>query len=314
MRCCILGGVFLFFSYIAYLDFFPSLPTKETPVYFYSNQTRDDLKKIFQKAIAQAHDSLFIQMYGCTDPDILSSLAKASLQGKHVELYYDSSGSGDLHSAFSFATALRCSGLMHKKIVILDNTTVFLGTANFTTSSLKKHDNLVIGLYAPDLAHFLQYSLEPVHQCNLPSQSLLFWQLPDTEDRCLNHLIAQIEAAQHEIQLAMFTLTHPKILLALIAAQKRGVRVDIAVDSYAAKGASKKALSTLTMENIPVLRSRTGKLLHYKWCRIDRSYFFFGSANWTQAAFSKNEDYLVALFPLTSQQNKQIDTLWKKTH
>jgi phosphatidylserine/phosphatidylglycerophosphate/cardiolipin synthase-like enzyme len=108
----------------------------------------------------------------------------------------------------------------------------------------------------------------------------------------------------------MFTLTHPEITQALLRAKKRGVEVTIAADYYTAKGASKKTLETMRNGGIKILNSQGRQLLHHKWAIIDDLTLIMGSANWTKAAFSKNQDFLFFLFPLNQDQRKFLNKLW----
>jgi phosphatidylserine/phosphatidylglycerophosphate/cardiolipin synthase-like enzyme len=131
--------------------------------------------------------------------------------------------------------------------------------------------------------------------------------LPDL--KALDDLTDQLKHAQESIFVAMFTLTHPVLLQALVDAQNRGVRVTVALDHYAARGASRKATKFLQEHKIPVIFSQGLQLLHHKWAYIDRSQVILGSTNWTKAAFTKNQDCLVFLKSLTPKQQKLFDNL-----
>lgn len=251
-------------------------------------------------------------MYGCTDPEILTGLAEACSQGIKVALYYDPSGSGPLQQKVPFAVPIPTQGLMHKKIFIVDDHWVFLGSANFTTQSLRMHDNLVIGLEAPSLAYFLQHSLASKFPFQLDKQALEFWHLPDIDHHCLEKIIQLFDQSQESIHVAIFTFTHPLILDALIRAQARGVKVAVAMDYYAAKGAGKKSYDRLKSHKIPLFLSKGDKLLHYKWGLIDGTTLIMGSANWTQAAFQKNDDYILILNSLSLPQKEYFQKIWKQ--
>jgi len=312
-KACLLGGVFLFFIRILFSTIHPPLPSEKEPVRFYSNQTSHDLKIVFKRAIKSAQKSLFIQIYGCTDPHLIDEIKKASKRGADLRLFYDPSGSGDLKKKLPFAIPLPCkNGLMHKKIAIADETLVFLGSANFTPTSLRMHDNLVIGLYQKDLARFIQSSTGNRLTCSLGDQPAEFWHLPDFKHECLERVLSLINEAKSSIHIALFTFTHPQILHALIKANERGVAVRIAIDFYSSQGASKKAIATLHKGNISALISQGGKLLHHKWALIDEHTLLLGSANWTESAFRSNEDCIFILHGLKQDQKKYLRRLWKE--
>ncbi len=311
-KACLLGGVFLFFALVFYSVTNPPLPSSQNPLLFYSNQTRDDLKILFKKAIESAQNSLFIQMYGCTDPQILFEIQKAKKRDVLVDLFYDASASGSLKKKLSFAIPLPSQGLMHKKIVIVDDELVFLGSANFTPTSLRMHDNLVVGIHQKELATFLKTSTLPHLTFKVGDQTAEFWHLPDFKDECLLRILKTIHEAKKSIHVALFTFTHPTILEALISAHKKGVVLHVAIDFGSAQGASKKAVDLLRKAGITPLISQGDKLLHHKWALIDQSTLLLGSANWTKSAFCSNDDCVLLLNDLTDLQQKHFERLWKE--
>jgi len=285
----------------------PSLPSLENPLVFYSNQKRDDFRLVLKKAFADAQKSIAITMYAITDEELLKKLYQKAQNGVSVRIWHDpKSGSTPVLTPL-VATAVKTKGLMHRKIITTDDTHVFIGSANMTTSSLVLHDNLSVGFYHPPLAQFLKSPTSPYFDFNIQNQSYRLWMLPDLN--ALDYLIQQLDIAESSIFVAMFTLTHPHLLQALVNAQKRGVQISIALDHYAARGASKKAVAFLQSHHIPVTFSQGQQLLHHKWAYIDRSQLILGSTNWTKAAFEKNQDCLVFFKSLTLNQQKFFDDL-----
>ncbi len=310
-KALLLGGVLFFFLFFSYRIQNPRLPTKSLPIHLYSNQTGDDLKKVFLGAIQKAKKSLFLQMYGFTDETLIEKITEASKKGIAIQVFYDPSGSSSLKKKIPEATAIVGRGLMHKKILVLDGKKVFIGTANFTPTSLCMHDNVVIGLYSKEISYFLEKSLENKLFFIVGEQNGELWLLPDFQSQCLTSLLQKIKNATHSIQVALFTFTHPKITQALIEAKSKGVLVEVALDFYSAKGASKKAVEELNKANIPLFISQGGKLLHHKWGIIDGKTLLLGSANWTKSAFEKNEDCLLILNNLNEKQIKYFSKIWK---
>lgn len=198
---------------------------------------------------------------------------------------------------------------MHRKLVIIDNEILFIGTANFTSASLQLHDNLVLGIYQPELCQalkngFLNYSFK------IGSQDGELWLLPDKSNAAAERVLQMIESAKKSVYIAMFTLTHPKLVEGLKKAARRGVDVKIAVDFYTGKGASAKSIECLSESEIPVLISRGQELFHHKWAYIDNKDLIIGSANWTRAAFAKNKDCFMILHNLTKEQRRYMTNLW----
>jgi len=285
----------------------PYLPSPKNPIVFYSNQERSDFRLVLKKAFSLAKNSIAITMYAITDEELLKKLYQKAQNGISVRVWHDpKSGSSPL-SIPIVSTPVKTKGLMHRKIITTDDTTVFLGSANMTTSSLVLHDNLSVGFYHPPLARFLKAPTSSYFDFAIEKQPCRLWLLPDIQ--ALDYLIEQLDQAESSIFVAMFTLTHPKLLQALVNAQRRGVSVTVTVDHYAARGASQKAVKFLQDQKIAVTFSQGLQLLHHKWAYIDRSQVILGSTNWTKAAFTKNQDCLVFLKALTSRQQKLFDRL-----
>ena len=75
-------------------------------------------------------------------------------------------------------------------------------------------------------------------------------------------------------------------------------------------GASAKVAALLKKGGIPVKCNRGGNLLHHKFMYIDGKTLVNGSANWTKAAFEKNDDCFIILHDLTDTQREFMDKLW----
>ena len=285
----------------------PQIPTPENPLILYSNQTRDDLRIVLKRSFSSALHSISIWMYAITDPLLLKTLTKKSTSNVHIHTTFDANGGTPKLPASLHPTPCHGRGLMHRKIVIIDSATVFLGSANMTTSSLQTHDNLTLGVYHPGLAHFLESPHQNAFPFQIGNTSALLWLLPDPT--ALTAIQQHLAAATHSIFVAMFTLTHPVLIDTLIEAHNRGVAVTVALDRYTAKGASKRAVKKLTTAGIPLYLSSNLPLLHHKWVYIDEERLILGSTNWTDAAFCKNQDLLLFLHPLSQSMCKKMKAI-----
>lgn len=304
------GLFFLPFAFFSWLIFHTSsveLPSQTSPLIFYSNQQRQDLKMVFCEALQNAKTSILVHMYGLSDREILSLLKQKAHNGVATRIFYDPSGSPDLQELNGIAFPIHQSGLMHRKILVIDGSQVFLGTANMTPSSLKMHDNLTLGFYAPELARFLT---------SCPSGYLSFnsgelWLLPEAGKEALTQLLSLLNRAEKSIYVAMFTLTHPELTQALIAAKKRGVDVRVSIDYYTQQGASAEQIDLISKQGILLFVSQGQQLLHHKWAYIDQKSLVIGSANWTEAAFKNNLDCMVHIPALSKDHQKYMNTLWQ---
>lgn len=304
-----LTAVAALYLWVIFAATHPQLPDPDHPLLFYSNQQRQDLRQVFAHALQRAEKSLWLQMYAITDPRILALLKRAQQTGIATTLHYDASASPNLKKNLG-AVPFKGRGLMHRKLLVIDKSCVFLGSANMTEQSLHFHDNLILGLYHPELAAFLEKEKGSTFSFQIEEQKGDFWLLPEKEGNALKRLLSEIDSAQKKIRIAIFTISHPQIAEALLAAHQRGVKIKIAVDFFTEKGASQRFITALQQAGIPIYCSQGQQLLHHKWALIDDT-FILGSANWTKAAFALNQDCILFLSPLSKNQKKFIKSLWK---
>lgn len=295
----------------------PTLPSSEDPPRLYSNQCKQDLSLVLLESLRRSTRSIYLVMFGLNDPAILRLLHEKSKQGVDVLIHYDSKGSPNLHQVLPYCRThpIYQTGFMHHKIVILDDNTVFLGSANMTTHSLRMHDNLVIGMQHQKIASFLKEQT-PQGQGHLHTliggQEIDLWVLPDPKGHALYELKKQIRSARRSIRAALFTFTHPVLLDELIAAHHRGIDVTLVIDMHSGLGASAKNVAGLKKAGIRVLFSGGIQLMHHKFVYIDEKILIAGSANWTKAAFAHNGDCIVMLHPLILEQKTFMNHLWKR--
>jgi phosphatidylserine/phosphatidylglycerophosphate/cardiolipin synthase-like enzyme len=272
---------------------------------------------ILFQAIRQARSSIHLVMFGLTDLPLIQALEERAREGIAVDIFYEKEASSPLSTLIPHAQThpVKAKGLMHQKILIVDRETVFIGSANMTPSSLRMHDNLIVAFRHPKAADFL-ISHTPrsagSYHARIGGQPLDIWLLPDPRGHAIEALRALLRSAHKTIQIALFTFTHSSLVDELIAAKKRGVHVSVLFDMHAGLGSSGRTLETLRKAGIQILTSRGPQLMHHKFLYVDGHTLLTGSANWTQAAFSKNSDCFVILRHLTPEQKTFVDRLWQK--
>lgn len=294
----------------------PPLPKIDEEPRLYSNQCQQDLRLIYVNAIQRARHSIHLVMFGLSDFAILSALADRTKE-LPTTIFYDADESMQIRNRLEQADLhpVQLGGLMHQKILILDNDLVFIGSANMTSSSLLMHDNLVVGMRSRTVADFLikkiPYS-SGFLQTMVGGQEIALWLLPDPRGNALSDLRRQLRKANRSIKIALFTLTHPSLCEEIIAAHKRKIQVTVVIDLHSGLGASAKAINHLQQNGVKVLFSQGVQLLHHKFVWIDDHTLLCGSANWTKAAFEKNSDCILALMHLTKEQKEFMESLWNR--
>lgn len=307
----LIGAILLIASIFQNLS--PHLPSHNHPRFFYSNQERSDLKLTLLKSIKNSQDFIGIFVYTLTDKKILSALNHKAQQKIPITIWIDKKQQRSLrkklHPSIQLITRPQ-KGLMHQKIFLFDDH-LFLGSTNLTTTSLRMHQNLMLGIHSPPLSQYLKNYLQSGVKPDpyFLENHLEFYCLPSQEGE--KRILELIEGAKDEILVAQFTFTHPQITEALINAKQKGVEVRVVIDYLSSKGASKKVVERLLQNEIPLFFNRSGALMHHKMAYIDRKIFIVGSTNWTKGAFSKNQDDLIVLKDLSKKEAKEIALMWK---
>lgn len=299
-----------------------NLPGSEA-LSFYSNQTHDNLTELYQKAIGNAKESITLSIYGLKDQKIIQALKNKCEEGVSVHIVCDGKATENLSKSIPGARIISRlgKGIMHQKILIVDNHLLLLGSANLTFSSLNIHGNLVLGMENPSFAKALTHRIKSMdeeggftpllHQkTRSGNQQIELWVLPDDQEAS-QRIIDLIRTAQKTIKVAMFMWTRQDFSQELINASKRGVNVEIVIDQNNGKGAGSKIVKLLENGGIPVTLSTGNGLLHHKFAYIDEQILINGSANWTHKAFDENDDYFIVISPLIPEQQSKMNRLFE---
>lgn len=300
------------------------VPRSDQEVTLFSNQTNHDLQLGFKQAISDAKQSILLIVYSLSDEHVINALREKAEQGVDVSVVFDGKSTpfADRKLGPKVKVLKRFGdGLMHMKILVVDDQQVWLGSANMTSESLRMHGNLVLAFNSPELAELVKKkgdSFPEEGKCSkcppqdfiLKDQKLELWLLPSAEN-AVARVEKVINSARKTIRVAMFTWTRLDLAKSIVEASKRGVKVEVVVDHYSGKGAGAAVVKYLKKNGIPVGMSSGGNLLHHKFLYVDGKTLINGSTNWTKSAFTKNDDCFVVLNNLNESQKKTMEQLWK---
>lgn len=301
------------------------LPKEDAPLCIYSNQVGDDLRLTMKQAIDCATTSIYVAAYSITDELLISSLRRKADEGVRIQVFTDHEASPkDLAHRLGPKIALvrkTKKGLMHHKIICIDDRYIWLGSTNMTRDSMVKHANILVGIHSCELAQFAQLRIDelssrmPIQKTTavLPclDQNITLSFLP-YEVQALDSHLKMIANAQKTVRVAIYTFTHRKIIEALLDAHKRGLEVSIVFDRDSSKQTSRLAFAKLKSAGVNVYVNNRAGLLHYKMMIIDDTTLLAGSANFTLAAFTINDDNLLHISPMNEIQKEKINTLWNR--
>jgi phosphatidylserine/phosphatidylglycerophosphate/cardiolipin synthase-like enzyme len=129
-------------------------------------------------------------------------------------------------------------------------------------------------------------------------------------------LINVINSANSTLDIAIYSITKPNIVNAIIAAENRGVSVRIITDKIESNTASEsQELSLLQNAGIPIEINTHSGLMHMKVTIADNSIVTTGSYNYTNNATYENDEVLVVINNPNIAQNwdTEFNNMWNDT-
>ena len=119
----------------------------------------------------------------------------------------------------------------------------------------------------------------------------------DPQFDCASAVIGLFNEAKKTVQVAIYSLTEPNIVDAMIAAHNRGVTLGVVADATESKNAKQAAMiQKLVQAGIDVrLAVRQTALMHNKVGIFDGRTVCTGSFNWTTNAEKHNDENLLVL-------------------
>jgi len=299
------------------------IPKDGSPPLLFATQTRSDVQRSYIAAINEAKQSILLLIYSITDKQVIQALRLKSEEGVNVTLICHDEISYDIEKKIgSKVNILKRSGpgLMHLKIMIIDQTKCFIGSANMTNASFKMHGNLVTAFDSSFLSAYVKAKALTIgkhkNQQQFKSQNFIVggqlvevFFLPDEAEGSLR-IKQLIRNAKKTIRVAMFTFTREDFAKELIQASLKGVDVQVAMDNQSSKGSNIRVFDMLNKSTVSLKLNKGPGLLHYKFLYIDDELLVNGSANWTKSAFNKNDDCFVVIHDLNFSAKKLMENLW----
>ena len=293
------------------------LPSSTNPILFFYSQGQQDLKLTFVEAIQKAQKKIVLSIFTLKDTHLIAWLNKKSKHGVEVIIYFDKEHNYDLIEKLDPSIKkipYQHAGLMHRKLLVIDDHITILGSANFTKNSLWEDDNLVCGIYHDDLAMWIERHLTHynIHESfYTPQGDFDCYLTPDRKRVGIEKLVETIDKAEKKIQIAMFSFTHPEIIKSLAKAKQRGVILEVYLDKNMKFQNSLKKQKGFNEIKSSIFYGYRPYLLHHKCALIDEKIFIMGSTNWTNAGFLKNQDFIIFFQNLPPKQVEYLKSLFK---
>jgi len=133
------------------------------------------------------------------------------------------------------------------------------------------------------------------------------------DDKPLDRLLTLYNQATRYIYVAVYGLTSPKAVEALVAAKKRGVDVRMMTDQERAEDIKQRsALQTLKLAGVPIRVNQHDGLMHLKQVVIDDSVNASGSMNHTTSGNQYNDERLDIIHDrqISVKAKEKFLTMW----
>jgi phosphatidylserine/phosphatidylglycerophosphate/cardiolipin synthase-like enzyme len=129
-------------------------------------------------------------------------------------------------------------------------------------------------------------------------------------------LIKEINTAQKNLNVAIYSLTKENIANAILEAKKRGLDIEVITDKQESQSKAQKAiLDKFKANGIPVKINSHSGLMHLKLTIIDNKTVCGGSYNYTQNATEKNDENLIVIrnSNIINEYLTEYNSMWSNT-
>lgn len=152
-----------------------------------------------------------------------------------------------------------------------------------------------------------------------------FYLLPKDADIALNAILKNIDHSKKSIKISIYNFTHKKIAKKLKKAAKRGVKIEIIFDERTTKEQKKismiyylakyKNITTYKLKGKISKNKKYHGIMHLKTALFDHNKVLFGSANWSNSAFSRNYEliYITKDYAIAKKFDRYFEEMKKKS-
>lgn len=281
-------------------------------------------------AIGRAKKELDIAAFMLDEEEITKAILEAHQSGITVRVVTDDeSGLEDPENTFQQLVNAgipvvvdKRAALMHDKFMIIDTTSVWTGSWNYTKNSTFNNNENTIVFNSPQITAlykaefnkmFEQAQFGPhkspnqLNQVDIPDGSVNVYFTP--EDDVEPKIIERLSSAQSSIRLLAFSFTHDAYRDAILEAIKKGVKFQGIIEKT---GGALGEFPTLFCAGADTRFDGNSYFLHHNVIVIDDSIVITGSMNFTTNALETNDENVVIVDnkALAAAYNAEFERLW----
>jgi phosphatidylserine/phosphatidylglycerophosphate/cardiolipin synthase-like enzyme len=199
------------------------------------------------------------------------------------------------------------SGLMHNKFMIMDSTTVWTGSMNYTINGAYRNNNNMLSLRSQRAVQAYQAEFDEmfvkgefassrsaVNGASFNQDGDAINILFSPEDKPVDALLALINGAQHDIRFMTFSFTLDSIGEAVLARSQAGVEVQGVFETVGSETTFSE-MRRLYCAGIDVRQDGNGGILHHKVFVVDGQIVATGSFNISESATTSNDENIIII-------------------
>lgn len=258
---------------------------------------RDEILHI----VRESKKSIYMHIYSFDDPEIEEELIKAYRRGVHLE-FMGEWGKTYPSSILPFLKYWEGIGLQHTKVLVSDQSLVFIGTGNFTFYGLEQDHNGYIEfiLNRNEWENFHSFLREEYPFPTLRIGGLEFWNSPIEGNLIQNRLLDSVLSSKHSIRYLIFDHYDPIISFGFTRANHGSISgiYNRPVDPEGTILSGIPGVEISEDGNEDILDDPNigkGGLLHHKTMILDDLEVLTGSYNYSLSARDSNREILIRI-------------------
>lgn len=132
-------------------------------------------------------------------------------------------------------------------------------------------------------------------------------------DTCRNVIIRQIQSATSQLNICVFTISDDTITNALLAAHKKGVRIQLLTDNDKSTDEGSD-VDQIARAGVAVKMDTTSNHMHHKFMVADGRVLLTGSYNWTRSAARFNHENILVTREagVIKSFTSEFEQLWRE--
>lgn len=278
------------------------------------NRSGEEPLDAILSAIDSAHGSIDVAIYSFSQPEIANALIRARARGVKVRMVMESDNMGKdvprkLSSAGIPIIGDGQDGLMHNKFMVIDGTSLLMGSTNYTNSGLKEDNNFLLridnqaiaGAYAGEFERMftqkefgeLNQSPSPQTHFKVGSDSVDVYFSP--EDHISDRLVDLVEGSDQSIHFLAYTFTLNDLGTAVLKRARKGVSVEGVFEGDILPGSTGSEYDFLRRGGLNIRLDGNSGLMHEKLFLLDGNTVILGSYNFTRSADEENDENLMVI-------------------